>query len=177
MIEPANPLDPREATEKFQARGVRQGKQFDEQCRIVLEGLGFHVGDKPFRVKELGCEFDAEIRTRGGLTYWCEFKGSWHGKRPGMRRTDTAKKALVDVFLAFSAPQDYPQVIILTTHLPTIGSSGDRMIQVAKSCGALKDIFCVNDPADMGRLQSLAELPRPSLEGQERLFHEPTSQS
>ena len=89
-----------QAVEAFQARGVRQGKAFDEQCRLVLQGLGFEVSDRPFTVADLGVEFDAEIRSQSGRVFWCEFKGSWHGPRPGLRRTDTVKKALADAFIA-----------------------------------------------------------------------------
>lgn len=145
------------ALDAFQARGVRQGRQFDEQCRLVLGDLGFEVCARPFTVGELGVEFDAEIKSPGGRRYWCEFKGSWHGRRPGLRRTDTVKKALSDALLAYLADADYPPVIFLTTHMPLPGSSGDRMLEVALHATALFDVFCVNEPRDMKRLQCLAK--------------------
>lgn len=156
------PSQDRPATEErpidaFQARGVRQGKQFDEQCRLVLSDLGFEVCERPFTVVDLGVEFDAEIKTPGGRRYWCEFKGSWHGHRPGLRRTDTVKKALSDALLAHLAETDYPPVVFLTTHMPSPGSSGDKMIQVALDARALFDVICVNEPNDMKRLARLAK--------------------
>lgn len=151
------PVEPRPPTsDGFQARGVRQGKQFDDQCRLVLRDIGFEVGDRPFTVAELGVEFDAEIRSRTGARYWCEFKGSWHGHRPGLRRTDTVKKALSDALLAHVAAADYPPVIFLTSHLPIPGSAGHTMIEVALRSGTLFDVACVNDPVDVRRLQALA---------------------
>ena len=150
-------LKPAEAVEAFQARGVRQGKAFDEQCRLVLQGLGFEVSDRPFTVADLGVEFDAEVRSRSGRVFWCEFKGSWHGPRPGLRRTDTVKKALTDAFIAHAAEGDYPPTLFLTTHTPNPGSSGDRMLEVALTSGALLDVINVNDPKDMERLQRLAQ--------------------
>lgn len=147
---------PREP-DAFQARGVRQGRQFDEQCRLVLEDLGFEVCDRPFTVPELGVEFDAEITARDGRRLWCEFKGSWHGDRPGMRRTDTVKKALADALLAHVASRAYPPVLILTTHLPLPSTSGRRMLEVALACGAVADVVCINDPRDMRRLGQLAD--------------------
>lgn len=143
-------------TDAFQARGVRQGRQFDVQCRVVLQDLGFAVGDKPFVVADLGVEFDAEIKSRAGKVYWCEFKGSWHGSRPGLRRTDTVKKALADAFLAHLAARGYPPVIFLTTHVPQPGSSGHRMLEVALAAGALQDVICINEPRDVERLHRLA---------------------
>ncbi len=144
-----------EAVEAFQARGVKQGKQFDEQCRLVLRGLGFEVSEKPFTIAELGVEFDAEIRSRSGKRYWCEFKGSWHGPRPGLRRTDTVKKALADAFIAHAAGDEYPPTIFLTTHVPTPDSSGHQMLRVAQDSGALLDVINVNEPKDIERLQRL----------------------
>lgn len=150
-------LKPAEAVEAFQARGVRQGKAFDEQCRLVLQGIGFEVSDRPFTVTDLGVEFDAEIRSTSGRVFWCEFKGSWHGPRPGLRRTDTVKKALADAFIAHAAQGDYPPTLFLTTHTPNPGSSGARMLEVAVTSGALMDVINVNDPKDMERLQRLAQ--------------------
>lgn len=150
-------MKPAEAVEAFQARGVRQGKAFDEQCRLVLQGLGFEVSDRPFTVADLGVEFDAEVRSKAGTVYWCEFKGSWHGPRPGLRRTDTVKKALADAFIAHAAATDYPPTLFLTTHTPTPGSSGAKMLEVALESGALLDVINVNEPKDMERLQKLAQ--------------------
>ena len=122
----------------------------------MLEGLGFQVSKRPFVVPELGCEFDAEITATTGHKFWCEFKGSWHGERPGLRRTDTVKKALCDALLAHVATESFPPVLLLTTHLPLAASSGDRMIKLAVSAGALADVVCVNNPEDMKRLKLLA---------------------
>lgn len=149
-------LQPAKAAERFQSRGVIQGKQFDDLCRTVLDGLGFKVSPKPFTVSSLGCEFDAELTSSSGAKYWCEFKGSWHGPRPGLLRTDTVKKALCDVLLAHVDDEDHPPVLILTSHLPASGLSGEVMLDVAKKCGALLDVICVSDPSDMARLKKLA---------------------
>ena len=87
-----------------------------------------------------------------GVIYWAEFKGSWQGKIPGLRRTDTVKKALANAFLVATAPDEYPPVIILTSHLPVAGSSGDRMLEAAAAAGAVAGVFNINDPDDVARL-------------------------
>lgn len=139
----------------FQRLAGEQGRAFDSQCRIMLAPK-FDVSDRPFRVPEIGVEMDATITSRGtSRTYWCEFKGSWNGLRPGMMRTDTAKKALADVLLLHVATDEFPPCIILTTHMPPDGSAGHQMIDVALSSGALFDIFCLSDPKDVQRLWSL----------------------
>jgi hypothetical protein len=160
-----------ERMEAFQARGVAQGKAFDEQCRLVLQGLGFWVNQRPFKVTDVGIEIDAEIRSRAGQPFWCEFKGSWHGTRPGSRRTDTVKKALADALLLHVAPSEYPPVLLITSHLPAEGRSGAQMIKTAIESGALRDVICLNVPADMERLRKLAsEGPERPMEGQQELF-------
>jgi len=139
----------------FQSLASQQGKAFDSQCRLMLAPR-FDVSAKPFRVPGVGIEMDATITSRAtGKQYWCEFKGSWNGKRPGMMRTDTAKKALADVLLLRVAPNEYPPCIVLTSHLPPQGRAGRQMIDTALQSGALYDIFCLSDPHDMERLWSL----------------------
>jgi hypothetical protein len=139
----------------FQRLAGEQGRAFDAQCRLMLAPK-FEVCDKPFRVPGVGVEMDATITsTATGREYWCEFKGSWNGTRPGMMRTDTVKKALADVLLLHVAPNDYPPCIVLTTHLPLPGSAGQQMIDTALRSGALLDIFCLSLPADMQRLWAL----------------------
>lgn len=139
----------------FQRLAGEQGRAFDTQCRVMLAPR-FEVSARPFRVPGIGIEMDAAITSMAtGQEYWCEFKGSWNGVRPGMMRTDTAKKALADVLLLHVSDNQYPPCIVLTTHLPPAGSAGHQMIEVALQSGALFDIFCLSIPADMGRLWTL----------------------
>lgn len=139
----------------FQAMAGQQGRVFEDACRTLLMAQGHHVSDKPLRVANLGIEIDAEVDTRGGSTVWAEFKGSWQGTRPGLQRTDTVKKALANAFLVATAPNGYPSFIILTSHLPAPGSSGDRMLAAAAAAGAVADVFNINDPNDVARLAAL----------------------
>lgn len=141
----------------FQRRATEQGQQFDEQCRLMLKAVGFKdVSSRPFQVRDIGIEIDAQGVTSTGVPLWFEFKGSWFGRRPGLIRTDTVKKALADALLVYLADQPYPAVVILTSHLPDPGSSGARMLNVATSSGALLDVICLNHPPDMDRLSQLA---------------------
>lgn len=140
----------------FQSLSSSQGRQFEQQCRLVIRSQGLLVSDSPFAVPELGIEIDGEITAASGNRYWAEFKGSWQGSTPGLRRTDTVKKALANVFLAHVATGRYPPVVILTSHLPQAGSRGAVMLQVALESGALRDVININDPAAVGRLRQLA---------------------
>ena len=102
---------------------------------MLLTAQGHQVSKKPFPVSALGIEIDAEVVAQSGATYWAEFKGSWQGKRPGLQRTDTVKKALANAFLVSTAPTQYPPVIILTSHLPVSGSSGTGCSQLQPQQG------------------------------------------
>lgn len=141
----------------FQASSSRQGALFDQQARLVLAEVGFTVSDRPFTVDDLGVEWDAAVTTVDGRTYWCEFKGSWVGRRPGMARTDTVKKALADALLCWADDADYPPVILITSHHPAPDSRGARMVAMAISCGAVLDVFCINDQRDVERLRRLSK--------------------
>lgn len=132
-----------------------QGQIFEDACRVLLTAQGHQVSKKPFPVSALGIEIDAEVIAQSGATYWAEFKGSWQGKRPGLQRTDTVKKALANAFLVSTAPTQYPPVIILTSHLPVSGSSGDRMLAAAAAAGAVAGVFNINDTSDVARLAAL----------------------
>ena len=74
----------------------------------LLTAQQHEVSPKPFRVPALGIEIDARMVSVNGVIYWAEFKGSWQGKIPGLRRTDTVKKALANAFLVATAPDEYP---------------------------------------------------------------------
>ena len=132
-----------------------QGRAFEDACRALLTAQQHEVSPKPFRVPALGIEIDARMVSVNGVIYWAEFKGSWQGKIPGLRRTDTVKKALANAFLVATAPDEYPPVIILTSHLPVAGSSGDRMLAAAAAAGAVAGVFNINDPDDVDRLLAL----------------------
>ncbi len=139
----------------FQSLSSKQGQQFEQQCRLVIRSHGLWVSDSPFAVPELGIEIDGEITAPSGNRYWAEFKGSWQGSTPGLRRTDTVKKALANVLLAHVGPGRYPPIVVLTSHLPPAGSRGHVMLEVALQSGALRDVININDPAAVTRLRQL----------------------
>ncbi|MXV88611.1 MAG: hypothetical protein F4117_14505 [Acidimicrobiales bacterium] len=73
-----------------------------------------------------------------------EYKGSFKGARPGMRRTDTAKKALLTGFLLRAIGDDTPYYV-LTSHLPERGAA-QRMIDAAVGAKAVSGVLQMNDP-------------------------------
>lgn len=139
----------------FQAAAYQQGAMYDAQCRYLLTDAGWDVSTRPFHVPDAGVEIDCSA-AKGGLEVWLEFKGSWRGEQPGMRRTDTTKKALITGFLLRAAGYEIPYVV-LTSHLPVVGSSGDVMVEVALRAGAVADVICTTDPGWAKRLEKAAK--------------------
>jgi hypothetical protein len=136
----------------FQAAANLQGQQFAAQCAVLLTGFGYSVG--PRRVlSELGVEIDAEAVAPSGRTVWFEYKGSVQGRRPGLMRTDTLKKAVANGALLAALP-DHPPYVVLTSHLPSAGS-GLAMLEKALELHYFADVVCIYDPTQTGRLAGL----------------------
>lgn len=133
----------------FQASAGEQGRRFAEQCAAFLRGRGWTVGD-PLRLREVGVEIDAVGTSPGGSVVWFEYKGSVQGRRPGLRRTDTLKKAIANGALIQAVEPVSPYVVI-TSHLPE-GGSGGAMLDAAIRLGYLTDVVCLYDPSTHDRL-------------------------
>jgi len=143
----------------FQSLAGKQGRQFSDQCDVVLESEGFTLTGR-LRLPEIGLEIDRVARTRGGRTVWFEYKGSFRGSTPGMLRTDTVKKAIANGALLAAIP-DHPPYVVLTSHVPDRGSAR-AMLETAINLGFITDAICVNDPNAVRRLRAL-ELGPPTL--------------
>ena len=133
----------REAGDDFQADSVRQGTAFEQQARVYLGALGFTLHGRQ-KFTGIGCEVDDVAEAANGELVYFEYKGSFKGSRPGMRRTDTVKKALLTGFLLRSVGDDTPYYV-LTSHRPE-GGSAQRMIDAAMAAKALSGVLQLNDP-------------------------------
>lgn len=142
-----------EAIVSFQAAASAQGRQFAEQCDLLLKNSGFVLGRASLSVVGVGIEIDREAVSPSGTTIWFEYKGSLQGKRPGLRRTDTLKKAIANGALLQGAPES-PRYVVLTSHLPSDGA-GLQMLQTALRLGLLSDVICIYDTAGTARLLTL----------------------
>lgn len=136
----------------FQSASGVQGRQFAEQCAVLLAGLGFEVGPR-LVLAEVGVEIDCVARSPRGAEIWFEYKGSVQGRRPGLMRTDTLKKAIANGAL-LAALGDHPQYVVLTSHLPE-GGAGLAMLRAALALGYFADVVCIYDPKQTGRLSVL----------------------
>ncbi|MCB0970074.1 MAG: hypothetical protein KDA97_00955 [Acidimicrobiales bacterium] len=133
----------------FQASAGIQGRQFAEQCDTLLAHQGFELHGRRV-LSEVGVEIDQEARSPDGALVWFEYKGSVQGNRPGLRRTDTLKKAIANGALLRSLDEPAPYVV-LTSHLPEAGA-GAAMLAAALDLGYLADVICLYDPRATARL-------------------------
>ncbi|MEP6622847.1 MAG: hypothetical protein ABJC79_00240 [Acidimicrobiia bacterium] len=136
-------------TSGFQASSGEQGRRFAEQCDAFLQGRGWLLSGS-LRIADVGVEIDAVATSPGGEVVWFEYKGSVQGNRPGLRRTDTLKKAIANGALVRGLPGARPFVVI-TSHVPEAGS-GDAMLRTALAMGYLDGVVCLYDPATHARL-------------------------
>jgi hypothetical protein len=136
----------------FQGAASEQGRQFAEQCDSLLDRKGFVLGGK-VKLDDVGVEIDREAESPSGHTVWFEYKGSVAGRRPGLRRTDTLKKAIANGALLRSL-DDHPPYVILTSHLPETGA-GLAMLDVARTLDYFADVICIYDPVQTPRLDAL----------------------
>jgi hypothetical protein len=136
----------------FQKRASDVGRVFTDFCKITLESIGFKLLGR-IVIEEAGIEIDEKVENRQGEPIYFEFKGSSTPPRPGLMRTDTVKKALCNAFLMDRL--GIGPYIIVTSHMPVEGSSGDKMLQCAK--GVCFDIITLLNPADMQRLSSYVD--------------------
>lgn len=137
----------------FQAAASAQGRQFAEQCDLLLRSSGYDLGACRVVVPEVGVEIDRQAVAPSGRAIWFEYKGSLQGHRPGLLRTDTMKKAIANGALLRSVA-DRPPFVVLTSHVPKVGSAR-AMLDAAIRLGYLDDVVCVYDPTDAVRLKRL----------------------
>ena len=135
----------------FQSVASEQGRQFAFQCDVVLEEHRFELSTG-FVLTELGVEID-RVGTREGRSIWFEYKGSVRGRRPGLRRTDTLKKAIANGALLLALEERLPYVL-LTSHMPERGS-GLAMLETARRLGYFADVICLYNPSEVARLDLL----------------------
>ena len=116
----------------FQSAASLQGRQFADQCDLLLRNSGYEVGSRVL-VTAIGIEIDREAVSPAGRIIWFEYKGSVQGSRPGLLRTDTLKKAIANGAL-LKAREDRPPFVVLTSHLPEAGA-GLAMLETAVALG------------------------------------------
>lgn len=121
--------------EDFQASASVQGKAFEEAVETILLTRGCAIIESRWRDAESHEEIDFVVDTPKGTRIWIECKGSWNTTKkdmPGLRRSDTAKKAVATAWhLRFAHGADMPPYVLVTSHLPKPGNYSDHLLTSA----------------------------------------------
>ena len=102
---------------------------------------------------DIGVEIDQVGITSTGNEIWFEYKGSFRGRTPGMRRTDTVKKAIANGALLRRLPDSRP-FVVLTSHLPETGAAR-AMLETALSAGYIDLAVSIYEPGWEEQIQTL----------------------
>lgn len=125
----------------FQTRSVVDGRRFEEAVEAVLRFAGWTIAER--RAVVHGVEVDLIAHHPQTRDAWLiECKGSRDGRRPGLKRTDTVKKAIASAALLRHRGESRP-FLLVTSHLPTSGRGLDD----------------VADAIDAGWITEVAALP------------------
>ena len=136
-------------------KSVEQGAAFHAECIRALRLAGFEIVQTKVRLQDVGIELDAITNNKYGLAFAWEFKGSLQGSRPGLKRTDTVKKAICNGWLLSISEQysdRFPPLFVMCSHKPD-GGDGEKMLHYALLHGIFTEVI---DSRDGVRLSWLA---------------------
>ena len=113
-----------------QAASSRQGVGFEQAVETLLKIDGWTIDAHRWRHPEVDVEIDFVATDPFGEQWWIECKGSWESDRNGLERTDTLKKAIGSAAI-LRLLHDRKPYMVITSHMPRLGSSGDRWLQLS----------------------------------------------
>lgn len=144
----------------FQGDGHEQGEAFHQECLRALRLAGFEIAQAKIVLEDVGMELDAITNNLHGLAFAWEFKGSLQGKRPGLMRTDTLKKAICNGWLLSVSPDyshRFPPLFVMTSHKPQRGD-GCKMLNIALREGIFAQVLDSRDGERLSWLASADEM-------------------
>jgi hypothetical protein len=116
-------------SEDFQSRSTQEGRLAIEVARRAVTGAGFSITDKTGRRFETGAKVNLVASDKAGREWFFDVSGAFTTGRPGLMRTDTMWKTLGRANVLHGAGVE--RLLILTTNLPTPGSTGDKALRTA----------------------------------------------
>lgn len=126
-----------------QAAASQQGAAFETTVETLLKIHNWTIVATKWRHPEVDVEVDiVAVHPATGQEWWIECKGSWEGYRPGLRRTDTVKKALFNGAM-LAVTSDRKPYMIICSHMPAEGTAGSTWLGRAK--GIYVDEVCDSD--------------------------------
>jgi len=161
----------------FQGRGAREGAEFDELAMAYLESAGATISQRGGKLA--GISIDALVRGTNGKVFCVLAHGNIDdGPRPGLRRTDTVRKAGDTAFLLAEDPHT-PPLLVVTSHLPVSdGRSHQAALLLSRHRRVIFDVVATTgDLAGFGRLRRyLSARPAPASPEPAPWWHVPEEQ-
>jgi hypothetical protein len=125
----------------FQSMASTQGRDFETTVETSLKICGWHIIESHAVVA--GVEIDIVADDPEGVRWWIECKGSWRGTSPGSKRGDTVKKAVGVAWYLSLLPDRLPYMLV-TSHMPTPGTVGGRLLQAAQEHGLFQRVMTLS---------------------------------
>ncbi|MGQ0680151.1 MAG: DNA-methyltransferase [Actinomycetota bacterium] len=142
--------------ENFQSRAVREGQAAKRIAHALLKDCGFASIKADVKLPH-GVEANFRALDRIGQPWLFDVSGAFTSSRPGLMRTDTLWKALGKAAVVHATQPQLP-LVLLTTCVPPIGSSGHRALSAVLGRGkAITDIIEMLSESDVKRLHGYAE--------------------
>lgn len=150
----------------FVRQAVDAGRKAHDIACELLEASGFEIVRSPAPVRGSGVKFSFLVADRANREWWIDVAGAFTTVRPGLLRAETLWKALGRASVLASAQPDPERrrLLLLTPHLPRVGSEGDRALRTLGPATVLDAIELFDDAA-AARLASYADGAVPPLAG------------
>jgi len=141
--------------EQFQKRSTEIGSAFHNECRKLLNSLGFEFIGKNEPLKNYGVQVELIYNNKKDISLFFEAAGTNEqfpeSNRPGLERTDTVRKIIGTAYLVHK----YTGIplIILTSHLPNPNSASEKMLKSVLG-DIIYDVISIREDEDIKRLAS-----------------------
>ena len=139
----------------FVRQAVEAGRKAHDIASELLGRSGFEIIRSPATVRGSGVKFSFLVADRTKREWWIDVAGAFTTVRPGLLRADTLWKALGRASV-LAAAESEARLLMLTPHLPRVGSEGDRALRTLGPATVL-DVIELFDEAAAARLASYAE--------------------
>lgn len=120
-----------EKNDNFQSRSTKIGREFREECKKLLESLGFVFNGEQVPIEDYGVEIELIYNNKHDISLFFEAAGTIEyepaSPRPGLERTDTVKKIIGNAYLVHLSTGT--PTIVLTSHPPDADKASRKMLE------------------------------------------------
>jgi site-specific DNA-methyltransferase (adenine-specific) len=135
-------------------RAVEEGKAAQALAADILDDAGFEICQRNYKIPGLGLLVNLVANDAEGEKWYFDVTGAFTSTRGGLFRTEALWKCLGRASVL--ATCDVKPVVLLSSHLPSRRSTGDRALRQVGPAGVF-DVMDLLSDADRERLASYAE--------------------